>query len=136
MALEGLFPGEDQRKTLSTELSIQYPKLVDMLDYILEQQPALTDSAGLGQSKLIFHSATFVAMIKFLLKCFESDVKQKTILEDSKFVYSVDKLCSLLEHAMAYEGSIELHADASKALITVATHVPQVHYIEFQESKC
>ncbi|XP_071911777.1 uncharacterized protein [Coffea arabica] len=126
MALEGLFPGEDQRKTLSTELSIQYPKLVDMLDYILEQQPALTDSAGLGQSKLLFHSATYVAMIKFLLKCFESDVKQNTILEDSKFVYSVDKLCSLLEHAMAYEGSIELHADASKALITVATHVPQV----------
>ncbi|KAL3530047.1 hypothetical protein ACH5RR_009369 [Cinchona calisaya] len=126
LALEGLFPGEDQRRTPIKECNIKYPKLADMLDYILEQQPAMLDSAGLGEIKLLFLSTTYVSMIKFLLKCFETDVKQNNMLEDSTFLYSVDKLCVLLEHAMAYEGSVELHADASKALITVATHVPQV----------
>lgn len=135
MALEGLFPGEEQRRTFIKEFNIRCPKLADMLDYILEQQPAVLDLAGLEETKLLFLSPTYVAMIKFLLKCFETDVKQNNMLDDSTFLYSVDKLCLLLEHAMAYEGSVELHADASKALITVATYVPQVDCMEFHKLK-
>lgn len=41
---------------------------------------------------------------------------------------SVEKMCSLLEHAMAYEGSVELHSNASKALITVGSHFPEVGF--------
>lgn len=41
---------------------------------------------------------------------------------------SVEKMCSLLEHAMAYEGSVELHSNASKALITVGSHFPEVFF--------
>ncbi|KAK0586589.1 hypothetical protein LWI29_009245 [Acer saccharum] len=40
-------------------------------------------------------------------------------------------MCLLLEQAMAIEGSIELHATASKALITIGSHLPEMiasHY--------
>ncbi|KAL0435305.1 UNVERIFIED_CONTAM: Proteasome adapter and scaffold protein ECM29 [Sesamum radiatum] len=66
MALEGLFPGEEQRKTMSQSISTEYPKLAEMLAYILEQQPAILDSGAIGDSKLLFPSKTYVAMIKFL----------------------------------------------------------------------
>ncbi|KAH7837827.1 hypothetical protein Vadar_018494 [Vaccinium darrowii] len=59
--------------------------------------------------------------------CFEADVEQyrrgDRIVE---YWPSVGKMCSLLEHAMAYEGSVELHANASKALITVGSHFPEI----------
>ncbi|RWW40345.1 hypothetical protein BHE74_00054248 [Ensete ventricosum] len=38
----------------------------------------------------------------------------------------VVKLCSILEHAMACEGSSELHAAASKALVEIGAHFPEV----------
>ncbi|KAL2238545.1 UNVERIFIED_CONTAM: hypothetical protein Sindi_1046200, partial [Sesamum indicum] len=126
MALEGLFPGEEQRKTMSQSISTEYPKLAEMLAYILEQQPAILVSGGIGDSKLLFLSKTYVAMIKFLLKCFEAEVTQTNWTEDSEYLLSVEKLCLLLEHAMTYEGSVELHASASRALITLASHFPQM----------
>ncbi|KAL0389274.1 UNVERIFIED_CONTAM: Proteasome adapter and scaffold protein ECM29 [Sesamum calycinum] len=126
MALEGLFPGEEQRKTMSESISTEYPKLAEMLAYILEQQPAILDSGGIGDSKLLFPSKTYVAMIKFLLKCFEAEVTQTNLAKDSEYLRSVEKLCLLLEHAMTYEGSVELHASASRALITLASHFPQM----------
>ncbi|KAG8388927.1 hypothetical protein BUALT_Bualt02G0176200 [Buddleja alternifolia] len=126
MALEGLFPGEEQRKTVWHNISTEYPKLPEMLAYILEQQPAILDSGGIGDIKLLFQSKTYVSMIKFLLKCFEAEAAQSNLAEDSEFSHSVGRLCLLLEHAMAYEGSVELHASASKALITLGSHFPQM----------
>ncbi|KAL3828680.1 hypothetical protein ACJIZ3_017482 [Penstemon smallii] len=126
MALEGLFPGEEQRKTVLQGISAEYPKLSDMLTYVLKQQPAILDSSGIGDTKLIFPSKTYVAMIKFLLKCFESEVSQVNLTEDSEFLHSVETLCLLLEHAMAYGGSVELHASASRAIITLGSYFPQM----------
>lgn len=126
MALEGLFPGEGQRNSLSQSISVVYPKFSEMLAYILEQQPAILDSTGVGDIKLIFPSKTYVAMVKFLLKCFETEGAQTNLAEDSGYIHSVERLCILLEHAMRYEGSVELHASASKALITLGSHFPQV----------
>ncbi|KAK6119824.1 hypothetical protein DH2020_046449 [Rehmannia glutinosa] len=126
MALEGLFPGEEQSRTVSQSISPEYPKLSEMLAYILEQQPAILDSSGTGDIKLLFPSKTYVAMIKFLLKCFETEVAQTNSAEDSEFLHSVERLCLLLDYAMTYEGSVELHASASKALITLGSHFPQM----------
>nr|XP_010313220.1 proteasome adapter and scaffold protein ECM29 isoform X1 [Solanum lycopersicum] len=126
IALEGLFPDEDQRKAVSKSLNLKYPKLCDMLDYIIQQQPALLDSASVAGSKLLFPSKSYVAMIKFLLRCFEADMKQNNLVEGAHFSATVEKLCLLLEHAMAYEGSVDLHANASKALISVGSHMPEV----------
>ncbi|KAL3625794.1 hypothetical protein CASFOL_030323 [Castilleja foliolosa] len=126
MALEGLFPGEDQRRTQFQGLSPEHPKLSEMLAYILEQQPAIFDSSRIGDIKLLFPSKTCVAMIKFLLKCFEAEVAQDNLAANSDFLLSVERLCLLFEHAMTYEGSVELHASASKALITLGSHFPQM----------
>ncbi|CAH9134546.1 unnamed protein product [Cuscuta epithymum] len=126
IALEGLCLSENQRKAVSQISNLLYPKLSDMLGYIIEQHPAVLSSIGVGGAILIFPSKTYIAMIKFLLKCFEVDAQQNVLLEDSEFLSSVDKFCLLLEHAMAYEGSVELHANASNALIMIASHIPQM----------
>ncbi|KAL7177789.1 hypothetical protein ACSBR2_031035 [Camellia fascicularis] len=68
MALEGLFPGEGQREVVGDYNNLKYPKLGDMLDYILKQQPALLEATEMREAKLLFPSKTYVAMIKFLLK--------------------------------------------------------------------
>lgn len=127
MALEGLFPGKGQRGAAADCNNLQYPKLGDLLDYIVSRMPPLLDSNEMREAKLLFPSKTYMAMITFLLKCFEADVEQyrrgDRIVE---YWPSVGKMCSLLEHAMAYEGSVELHANASKALITVGSHFPEI----------
>ncbi|KAH6836999.1 ARM repeat superfamily protein [Perilla frutescens var. hirtella] len=126
MALEGLFPGEKQRNSVLQSISIEYPKLSDMLAYILEQQPAILNSTGFGDTKLLFHSKTYVVMVKFLLKCFETEAAQPNLTEEPAFLHSVERLCLLLENAMTHEGSVELHASASKALITLGSYFPQM----------
>ncbi|XP_059624994.1 uncharacterized protein LOC132268214 [Cornus florida] len=127
MALEGLFLGKDQRRTINDHFDIKYPKIGDMLNYILRQQPALLDPTEMREMKLLFPSQTYVAMIKFLLKCFEADMEQKTSVEKaSEFWLSVENTCLLLEHAMAYEGSVELHANASNALIAIGAKIPEM----------
>ncbi|XP_057801656.1 uncharacterized protein LOC131016878 isoform X2 [Salvia miltiorrhiza] len=126
MALEGLFPGEKLRNSVSQSISIEYPKLSDMLAYILEQQPAMSHSTGIGDTKLLFQSKTYVVMVKFLLKCFETEAAQPKLPKDSGFLNSVERLCLLLENSMTYEGSVELHASASKALITLGSRFPQM----------
>ncbi|CAL5427852.1 unnamed protein product [Camellia sinensis] len=94
-----------------------------MLDYILKQQPALLEATEMRETKLLFPSKTYVAMIKFLLKCFEADAEQyRTVERILEYWPSVENMCLLLEHAMAYEGSVELHSNASKALITIGTY--------------
>ncbi|XP_058196346.1 uncharacterized protein LOC131312529 isoform X1 [Rhododendron vialii] len=127
MALEGLFPGKGQRGAADDRNNLQYPKLGDMLDYIVSRMPSLLDSNEMREAKLLFPSKTYMAMITFLLKCFEADVELYR-RGDGLVEYwpSVEKMCSLLEHAMAYEGSVELHSNASKALITVGSHFPEM----------
>ena len=39
-------------------------------------------------------------------------------------------MCLLLEHAMAFEGSVELHANACKALITIGSCLPEVKILD------
>ncbi|XP_057955900.1 uncharacterized protein LOC131149465 [Malania oleifera] len=127
MALNGLFPGKERGQTASIKFNLKCPKLGDMLDYILEQQPKLLDSSEMREQKLLFPSKMYVAMIKFLMKCFEADVEQNnSIVGTSAFSSSVETMCLLLEHAMAFEGSVELHASASKALITIGTYIPEI----------
>ncbi|CAH1427060.1 unnamed protein product [Lactuca virosa] len=121
MALEGLYLGKDQSRSTSETLNLKYPKLSDMLDYIVKQQPQLLESSEIREERLLFPSQTYIAAIRFLLQCFEADVDQKIATETT-----VGNMCLLLEHAMAYEGSVELHATASKALIEVASHFPEV----------
>nr|XP_023924384.1 proteasome-associated protein ECM29 homolog [Quercus suber] len=132
MAHEGLFPVKDEGRIITQSLDLRYPKLGVMLDYILKQQPKLLESYETREHKLLFPPKTYVAMIKFLLKCFESELELNNSLEgSSEFQSSVEAMCLLLEHAMSFEGSVELHANASKALIDIACHFPKMiasHY--------
>ncbi|KAD4180200.1 hypothetical protein E3N88_28791 [Mikania micrantha] len=127
MALEGLFLGKDQGRFTSEIINLKYPKLKDMLNYIVGQQPQLLESIEIREERLLFPSQTYVAAIRFLLQCFEVDVEQKTAPErNPEFVSSLGNMCLLLEHAMAYEGSVDLHATASKALIKIGSHFPEM----------
>lgn len=127
MALQGLFLAKVEGKNMNQNLDLKFPKLGDMLNYILQQQPKLLDSTELREQKLLFPSMMYVVMIKFLLKCFEAELEQKNSSgRESELHSSVETMCALLEHALAYEGSVELHANASKALISIASHIPKV----------
>lgn len=123
MALEGLC----LLKSESQVDGLEYPKLGMMLDYILQQQPKLLESTGVREQSLLFPSNTYVTMIKFLLKCFESELEQNKSLEvSSEFLSSVKTFCLLLEHSMSFESSVELHVNASKALLIIGSHTPEV----------
>ncbi|KAF3455285.1 hypothetical protein FNV43_RR05733 [Rhamnella rubrinervis] len=107
MALEGLFPEKDDERSKSGKSDLLYPKLGDILDYILKQQPTLLDSTEMREQKL-------------------SEMEQNKSGEGSSaFWSSVEKMCLLLEHAMAFEGSVELHSNASKALIAIGSCTPE-----------
>lgn len=129
MALSGLFPMLDEGQTSSKYNYSEYPKLKDMLDYICKQQPKLLDSTEVREEKLLFPSKMFVAMINFLLKSFEEDVKR--IASEGTFVLqsSVVTMCLLLEHAMGFDGSAELHATAAKGIIAIGSHFPEVNLL-------
>lgn len=122
---------KDNGLSMSRKSDIHYPKLEAMIDYILRQQPNLLDSTEMREQRLLFPSKTFVVMIKFLLKCFESELEQnKHIEESSMFQSAIENMCLLLEHAMAFEGSVELHASSSKALIAIGSCIPEVNIAE------
>lgn len=129
MALSGLFPMIDEGQTSSKYNYREYPKLKDMLDYICKQQPKFLDSTEIREEKLLFPSKMFVAMINFLLKSFEADVKQNASEGAFGLQSSVVTMCLLLEHAMAFEGSAELHATAAKGIIAIGTHFPEVNLL-------
>lgn len=128
MALEGLC----LLKIESQSDGLKYPKLGMLLDYILRQQPKLLESTEIRNQDLLFPSNTYVAMIKFLMKCFESELeKDKSLEGSSEFQTSVRTFCLLLEHSMSFEGSVELHVTASKSLLIIGSHMPEVvasHY--------
>lgn len=113
--------------SMSGKSDVHYPNLEAMLDYIIRQQTKLLDSTEMREQRLLFPSNTYVVMIKFLLKCFESELEQnKSIGDSSTFLSAIEHMCLLVEHAMAFEGSVELHATASKALIAIVSCVPEV----------
>ncbi|KAK7300265.1 hypothetical protein RJT34_11106 [Clitoria ternatea] len=123
MALEGLC----LLKSASQVVGLKYPKLSMMLDYILQQQPKLLESSENKAQNLLFPSNTYVAMIKFLLKCYESELEQnKSLEESSQLMSSVKTFCLVLEHSMSFEGSVELHVNASKALLIIGSHMPEL----------
>ena len=92
-----------------------YPSLFDMLNFIWKQQSGLAIQPRLGEQDLLFESKTYEAMISFLLKCYkESD---KTSLDE--------RMLLLLEHAMALNGTVDLHVKASNGLLVVAAQSPK-----------
>ncbi|XP_024006382.1 proteasome-associated protein ECM29 homolog isoform X1 [Eutrema salsugineum] len=126
LALEGLFLKEEGRSIVSNH-DHKYPKFVEMLEYILKQQPKLLDSSEMRGQKLLFPSQVYVVMIKFLVKCFELQMEEiDTQAVGAEFLYSAQRMCLLLEHSLAFEGSAELHACASKALVSVGSYLPEV----------
>ncbi|PRQ32931.1 putative proteasome component Ecm29 [Rosa chinensis] len=128
IAFEGLFPMKDDGSSMSEQIQeLHYPKLGDMLDYILSHRPNLSEPAEMREQKLQFPSKTYLVIIEFLLKCFESELEHNNSIKGStQFHSSVEAMCLLLEHAMAYEGSVELHAKASNALIAIGSHIPEL----------
>jgi proteasome component ECM29 len=132
MALEGLFPQKQVDRTVnqsSQSVPENYPPLKQMLDYISKYQPQVLEVSEIGESKLLFPPKMYVAMLRFLQKCYEAECGQASLDakgDSPQHVESVILLCLLLEHAMAYEGSVELHATASKGLLNVASQNPQM----------
>ncbi|KAJ7569419.1 hypothetical protein O6H91_01G077400 [Diphasiastrum complanatum] len=123
MALEGLNPVEFEKIEVDgagVANSISYPLLLDITTYICQRQPALLSDVAVGERMLIFPSSTYVAMIKFVLKCFKEGLKKV-----SNSLQSMDYFRLLLEHAMAFDGSLELHITASSALIELVAIDPQ-----------
>lgn len=101
-----------------------------MLEYILKQQPKLLDSSEMRSQKLLFPSQVYVVMIKFLVKCFELQMEEiNTQAVGTEFLSSAQRMCLLLEHSLAFEGSAELHACASKALVSVGSYLPEVCFL-------
>lgn len=80
--------------------------------------------------KLLFPSQVYVVMIKFLVKCFEIQMEEiNTQAVGTEFLSSAQRMCLLLEHSLAFEGSAELHACASKALVSVGSYLPEVCFL-------
>ncbi|KAG0457672.1 hypothetical protein HPP92_022829 [Vanilla planifolia] len=105
IALEGLHLTKDQEQLLDDNV-IKYPKLNEM------------------DKDLLFPSRTYFAMVRFLMKCFKVDLS--TCDPGTEFSSAVVTLCNVLEHAMAFEGSIELHAASMKALVEIGSHQPKL----------
>lgn len=134
MALEGLHLLKDQGLTSGSNSDLKYPELRKMLDYICCQQPKVLYPSELMEKELIFSSKTYIAMIRFLMKCFEAEFRLYSSEagrneSDSPLV----NMCLLLEHAMAFEGSVELHATASTALVEVGFCFPKLIASRFAE---
>lgn len=125
MALTGLNLLNDERQSLATNIDFNYPDVVGMLNYIYSQQPQLLHSNDQRDGNLVFPSKTFLAMIKFLMKCFEASDSPNLSQEDPSHS-PVAKMCVVLEHAMSYEGSSELHALALKSLVDISSRQPKV----------
>jgi proteasome component ECM29 len=125
MALTGLNLLNDERQSSAIAIDFNYPDVVEILDYIYSQEPQLLHSNDHRQGKLLFPPKTFLAMIKFLMKCFKASDSPDLSQEDPSNS-PVAKMCVVLEHAMSYEGSSELHALAVKSLVDISSRQPKV----------
>ncbi|KAF7058005.1 hypothetical protein CFC21_065146 [Triticum aestivum] len=114
MALTGLNLLNDERQSPAITVDFNYPDIVEMLNYIYSQQPKLLESNDQSDGKLLFPSKTFLAMIKFLMKCFE--------LVSSRYANRLHWLRTLLSHvdSDAREAAARLLGIASSALSSSA----------------
>ncbi|ERM99116.1 proteasome-associated protein ECM29 homolog isoform X2 [Amborella trichopoda] len=127
MALEGLFLMKAPSQTLGQGDDPKYPQFSSMLDYICQQQPKLLDTSEAQDRELLFPSAMYTAMIRFLLKCYKANFDTADLTrEAAAYSSSMLSLCLILEHAMAYDGSIDLHSTASKGLVFVGSEMPEM----------
>jgi proteasome component ECM29 len=133
MALTGLNLLNDESQSSAIAIDFNYPDVVEILDYIYSQEPQLLQSNDHRQGKLLFPSKTFLAMIKFLMKCFEASDSPDLSQEDPSHS-PVAKMCVVLEHAMSYEGSSELHALALKSLVDISSRQPKVFVLFIKTS--
>ncbi|CAN6357538.1 unnamed protein product [Urochloa humidicola] len=125
MALDGLNLLNDARQSSAASVDFNYPDVTEMIDYICHQRPQLLHSDEQRNGKLLFPSKTFLSMIKFLMKCFESSDSPDLVQEDPAHS-PLAKMCVILEHAMSYEGSSELHALALKSLVDLSARAPKL----------
>lgn len=125
MALAGLNLLNDGRQSSAGSVDFSYPDVKEMINYICCQRPQLLHSDEHRNGKLLFPSKTFLSMIKFLMKCFECSDSADLLQEDQSHS-PVAKMCVILEHAMSYEGSSELHALALKSLVDLSSREPKV----------
>ncbi|KAF3327246.1 proteasome-associated protein ECM29 isoform X1 [Carex littledalei] len=125
MALEGLNLLKDERQLSMTNTGANYPDLKLMLDFIATQQPELLDSTAQREGRLHFPSKSYLAMVKFLMKCFEAS-QRKELLEKESEVLLIEKMGILIEKATGVEGSNELHATALRALVDISSHFPKL----------
>ncbi|XP_020599416.1 proteasome-associated protein ECM29 homolog isoform X2 [Phalaenopsis equestris] len=125
MAFEGLHLSKDQELLNGADDNVNYPKLKDMLNYICLRQPKLLDSSEHREKELLFPSKTYFAMARFLLKCFKADCR-RCDSETDEFRAAVSTYCQVLEHGMAFDGSVELHATSMKALVEIGSHQPKL----------
>ncbi|GJN13854.1 hypothetical protein PR202_gb00604 [Eleusine coracana subsp. coracana] len=120
MALAGLNLLNDERQSSAGRTDFSYPNATEMLNYICRQRPQLLHSEEQGNQKLLFPTKTFLAIIKFLMKCFEASDSLDVVQEDPSHS-PVARMCVILEHGMSYEGSSELHALALKSLVDLSS---------------
>lgn len=125
MALTGLNLLNDERQSSAVVTDSNYPDIAEMVNYIYSQQPQLLHCDEQRNGKLLFPTKTFLVMIKFLMKCFETSDGPDFLLKDLSNC-PVAKMCVILEHAMSYEGSSELHALALKSLVDISSRQPKV----------
>ncbi|XP_052136684.1 uncharacterized protein LOC127755086 [Oryza glaberrima] len=125
MALTGLNLLNDEKESSAIATDSNYPDIVDMVNYVYSQQPQLLHCDEQRNGKLLFPTKTFLAMIKFLMKCFQKSDGSDFLQEDLSNC-PVSKLCVILEHAMSYEGSSELHALALKSLVDISSRQPKL----------
>ncbi|XP_021317325.1 proteasome-associated protein ECM29 homolog isoform X3 [Sorghum bicolor] len=131
MALAGLDLMNDGRQSSAGSGDFSYPDVKEMINYICCQRPQLLHSDEQRNGKLLFPSKTFVSMIKFLMKCFESSDSSNLLQDPSDS--AVAKMCVILEHAMSYEGSSELHALALKSLVDLSSREPKLVSLRYAE---
>jgi proteasome component ECM29 len=127
MALEGLNLLRDERQLSMINTEANYPDLKLMLDFISTQQPEMLNSAEQREGRLLLPSKTYLVMVKFLMKCFEAS-QRKRLLEKDLEMSLIEKMGILIEKATVVEGSNELHATASRALVDIASHFPKVFF--------
>ncbi|CAM6029521.1 unnamed protein product [Sphagnum balticum] len=138
MAQQGLTVSTNENQVSDPKQA--YPSLESMMGYICERQPGVLAPALLGERVMLFPPKAYMAMIKFLQECYKSEQNTATVRDNDTLstseeikefepslrgVAPIDAFQSLLEHAMAFDGSSELQALASTGLLVLAAANPE-----------
>ncbi|CAM6051034.1 unnamed protein product [Sphagnum compactum] len=138
MAQQGLTVSTNENQVSDPKQA--YPSLESMMGYVCERQPGVLAPALLGERVMLFPPKAYMAMIKFLQQCYKSEQNTATVRDNDTLstseeikefepslrgVAPIDAFQSLLEHAMAFDGSSELQALASTGLLVLAAANPE-----------